>query len=77
MSLALGIDPGTATTGYGLVRVESDGSLPGRSARAVANRLGTEAVIFPSGHSGFMGGEYGQTGDPDAFAEKLREVFAG
>ncbi len=27
MSLALGIDPGTATTGYGLVRVESDGSL--------------------------------------------------
>lgn len=57
--------------------VESDGILPGRSAKAVANRLGTEAVIFPSGHSGFMGGEYGQTGDPDAFAEKLREVFAG
>ena len=27
MTLALGIDPGTATTGYGLVRVESDGSL--------------------------------------------------
>jgi crossover junction endodeoxyribonuclease RuvC len=25
--LALGIDPGTATTGYGLVRLESDGSL--------------------------------------------------
>lgn len=27
MTLALGIDPGTATTGYGLVRVEPDGSL--------------------------------------------------
>src|SRR5215212_11583369 len=27
MTLALGIDPGTATTGYGLVRIESDGSL--------------------------------------------------
>ena len=27
MSLALGIDPGTATTGYGLVRTEPDGSL--------------------------------------------------
>ena len=25
--LALGIDPGTATTGYGLVRLEPDGSL--------------------------------------------------
>src|SRR5512138_2767506 len=27
MTLALGIDPGTATTGYGLVRLEPDGSL--------------------------------------------------
>ena len=27
MTLALGIDPGTATTGYGLVRLEEDGSL--------------------------------------------------
>lgn len=27
MTLALGIDPGTATTGYGLVRIEQDGSL--------------------------------------------------
>jgi crossover junction endodeoxyribonuclease RuvC len=27
MTLALGIDPGTATTGFGLVRLEHDGSL--------------------------------------------------
>ncbi|MBI3173441.1 MAG: crossover junction endodeoxyribonuclease RuvC [Chloroflexi bacterium] len=27
MTLALGIDPGTATTGFGLVRLERDGSL--------------------------------------------------
>jgi crossover junction endodeoxyribonuclease RuvC len=27
MTLALGIDPGTATTGFGLVRLEEDGSL--------------------------------------------------
>ncbi|HEX6270239.1 MAG TPA: crossover junction endodeoxyribonuclease RuvC [Anaerolineales bacterium] len=27
MTLALGIDPGTATTGYGFVRLEPDGSL--------------------------------------------------
>ncbi len=25
--------------------------------------------------SDFMGGEYGQTGEPDAFAAKLREVL--
>ena len=33
-------------------------------------------VIFPSGHGGFLGGEYGQPGEPDAFAAKLREVLA-
>ncbi len=27
MTLALGIDPGTATTGYGLVRITRDGNL--------------------------------------------------
>ncbi len=27
MPLVLGIDPGTATTGYGLVRLTTDGSL--------------------------------------------------
>jgi predicted ATPase/class 3 adenylate cyclase len=32
------------------------------------------AVVFPSDHGGFLGGEYGQTGDPGAFAAKLREV---
>ena len=43
----------------------------------VAERLGTEVVVFPSGHGGFMGGEYGQPpGEPEAFAAKLREVLA-
>ena len=55
---------------------ESGGQLASRAAFAVAERLGTEAVIFPSGHGGFLGGEYGQTGQPDAFAAKLREVLA-
>jgi hypothetical protein len=41
----------------------------------VAERLGTTPVIFPSDHGGFLGGEYGQTGDPDAFAATLREVL--
>jgi pimeloyl-ACP methyl ester carboxylesterase len=57
--------------------VESEGILPSRAAFAVADRLGTEVVIFPSGHGGFMGGEYGQPpGDPDGFAAKLREVLS-
>ena len=56
---------------------ESDGEMAHRGAIAVAERLGTEPVIFPSNHGGFLGGEYGQTGDPDAFAVKLREVLAG
>jgi len=55
--------------------VESEGILPSRAAFAVAERLGTEPVIFPSGHGGFLGGEYGQMGEPDAFAAKLREVL--
>jgi pimeloyl-ACP methyl ester carboxylesterase len=54
---------------------ESEGELAHRAALAVAERLGTEPVIFPSNHGGFLGGEYGQTGDPDAFAVKLREVL--
>jgi hypothetical protein len=54
----------------------SEGEMANRGAYAVADRLGTEVVVFPSDHGGFMGGEYGQTGEPDAFAAKLREVFA-
>lgn len=55
---------------------ESTGEMANRGAFAVAERLGTEPVIFPSGHGGFLGGEYGQSGEPDAFAAKLREVLA-
>jgi len=55
---------------------ESEGELAHRAAVAVAERLGTVPVTFPSGHGGFLGGEYGQTGHPDAFAVKLREVLA-
>ena len=55
---------------------ESAGTLAQRGAVAVAERLGTTPVTFPSGHGGFLGGEYGQRGEPDAFAAKLREVLA-
>jgi hypothetical protein len=56
---------------------ESEGEMAHRGAEAVAARLGTKPVTFPSGHGGFLGGEYGQTGKPDAFAARLREVLAG
>lgn len=50
---------------------ESEGTFPYRAALAVAERLGTEPVIFPSHHGGF-----GQQGDPDAFAATLRRVLS-
>ncbi len=58
------------------VGAESEGELACRAALAVADRLGTTPVTFPSGHAGFLGGENGQAGDPDGFAATLREVLA-
>jgi pimeloyl-ACP methyl ester carboxylesterase len=55
---------------------ESEGELAHRAAVAFAERLGTDAVIFPSHHGGFLGGEFGMKGDPDAFAATLRDVLA-
>jgi len=51
------------------------GEIAGRAAYAVAAALGQEAVVFPGGHSGFLGGEFGQTGKPREFAARLREVL--
>ena len=53
----------------------SDGEMAHRGALGVAGRLGQEPVMFPGDHGGFLGGEYGQTGEPDAFAAKLRQVL--
>lgn len=50
--------------------------MTGRSARATAQRLGKAPVVFPGGHGGFSGGEYGQPADkPVEFAARLREVL--
>jgi hypothetical protein len=54
---------------------ESRQLLAGRAGVAVAGRLGTEPVTFPGGHDGFLGGEFGRTGKPDAFAVTLRDVL--
>jgi pimeloyl-ACP methyl ester carboxylesterase len=57
------------------VGAESEGELAHRAGAAVAERLGTKAVTFPSHHGGFLGGEFGWSGDPDAFAVTLRQVL--
>jgi len=57
------------------VGAEGAGTLANRAGVAVASRLGKTAVTFPSNHGGFLGGEYGQQGDPDAFAATLRKVL--
>jgi pimeloyl-ACP methyl ester carboxylesterase len=57
------------------VGAESEGELAHRGGLAVAERLGTAPVTFPSNHAGFLGGEFGFNGDPDAFAITLREVL--
>jgi pimeloyl-ACP methyl ester carboxylesterase len=55
---------------------ESGETMASRGAIAVAERLGTTALTFPGDHGGFFGGEYGQAGEPDAFAAKLHQVLA-
>ncbi|NYE37291.1 pimeloyl-ACP methyl ester carboxylesterase [Nocardioides cavernae] len=52
-----------------------DGEIAGRAGYAVARALGLEPTVFPGGHNGFLGGEYGQTGRPEEFAATLREAL--
>lgn len=59
------------------VGVESEEQMTYRAGVAVAERLGTKAVVFPSHHGGFLGGEFGMKGDPDAFAVTLRQILSG
>ncbi len=59
------------------VGAQSGRMMAGRGAIGVAEGLGTQPVTFPGGHDGFLGGEYGQTGEPDAFAATLRRILSG
>ena len=54
---------------------ESLGTFTGRATLATAELLGQQATVFPSHHGGFLGGEFGYAGQPEAFARKLREVL--
>jgi hypothetical protein len=55
---------------------ESTGVFTGRTSLATAALLGLQATVFPSHHGGFLGGEHGYAGQPEAFARRLREVLA-
>ncbi|MGW5122933.1 alpha/beta fold hydrolase [Streptomyces sp. NPDC004069] len=54
---------------------ESLDTLTGRTSQAAAELLGQQATVFPSHHGGFLGGESGYAGRPEAFARRLREVL--
>jgi pimeloyl-ACP methyl ester carboxylesterase len=55
---------------------ESLGTFTGRTSLATAELLSQQATVFPSHHGGFLGGEFGYAGQPEAFAGKLREVLS-
>jgi pimeloyl-ACP methyl ester carboxylesterase len=54
---------------------ESESTITGRTSVATAELLGQQATVFPSHHGGFLGGEFGYAGQPEAFARKLRDVL--
>lgn len=46
-----------------------------RGAAALADAGGFEHAVVPGDHTGFLGGEHGQAGEPDAFAEALHQIL--
>jgi hypothetical protein len=56
---------------------ESGDTITARTSRAVAALLGSELVVFPSHHGGFVGGgpENPYAGKPVEFGVTLREVL--
>ncbi len=54
---------------------ESLDTFTARASVATAELLGQQPTVFPSHHGGFVGGEFGYAGQPEAFARKLREVL--
>lgn len=55
--------------------IESADTLTGRTSVTLADLLGLPLTIFPSHHCGFLGGEHGQTGKPNALAATLHAVL--
>ena len=53
----------------------ADGEIAGGRATPSRASSAQEPVVFPGGHNGFLGGEYGQMGKPEEFAATLRSVL--
>jgi pimeloyl-ACP methyl ester carboxylesterase len=56
------------------VGAEGEGTMARRGGEAFAGLLGAAPVIFPGDHGGFTANEWTPNNDPQAFAEKLRNV---
>ncbi len=73
------IDPAALTAAPTKVIIavgeESAGAFTGRTSEATAALLGQQATVFPSHHGGFMDGEFGYPGQPEAFGARLRQVL--
>jgi pimeloyl-ACP methyl ester carboxylesterase len=54
---------------------ESAGTYTARTAAGTAAMLGQQAIVFPSHHGGFLGGQSGYAGKPEEFAARLRDVL--
>jgi pimeloyl-ACP methyl ester carboxylesterase len=54
---------------------ESAGTVTARTSAATAELLRQQPTVFPSHHGGFLGGESGYAGQPEAFARRLRDVL--
>ncbi len=59
-----------------VVGKNSGETMAARGGRSVAAAVGIPAAEFAGDHGGFLGGEYGQMGEPDAFAADLRAALA-
>jgi pimeloyl-ACP methyl ester carboxylesterase len=55
--------------------VESRNLMTWRASEALAAMLGVDLTEFPSHHGGFLGEGGGYAGQPEAFADRLREVL--
>jgi len=69
-----------AALGTRLVLAAGAGShqeMAARGGRSVAAALGLPVAEFPGDHAGFLGGEFGQHGEPEAFAATLRATLDG
>ncbi len=54
---------------------KSGATMAARGGRSVAEAAGAPVTEVAGDHGGFLGGEFGQTGEPDAFAADLRAVL--